>query len=231
MKILLIKSDETWARMIQLALESFGYEVVVSPSLQDAASRWNTSFNFFLVELFLANQEGEESSIESGLQAVEQLRAKFQETPILVLSENSQIETKIQAFHNGANDFVPSPCHIDELHARIKSIFEAIGAHELHHIAHCGDLIVDTLERTVLRGRIPIKLTPIAYRLLAFLLNHKCNPMSHEEIVRHVWEKDYDPQSKLLPVAISSLRKSLDEPFAYHLIHTSKSAYMVCDKN
>lgn len=83
-----------------------------------------------------------------------------------------------------------------------------------------GELRVNEKTREVLRGDHEIDLTPKEFDLLLFLLRNKRQVLNREQILEAVWGYDYFGDTNVVDVYIRYIRKKIDFPFDYQLIHT-----------
>jgi two-component system KDP operon response regulator KdpE len=129
--------------------------------------------------------------------------------PIIVLSSRSGEAAKVQALDWGADDYVTKPFGIEELLARIR----AAQRHRLQQqgekpLFRSGDLTVDLVRRIVtVRGK-EVKFSPREYDLLRLLVAHAGKVLTHNMILREVWDPQTDVQ--YLRIYIRALRQKIE---------------------
>jgi two-component system KDP operon response regulator KdpE len=129
--------------------------------------------------------------------------------PIIVLSSRSDEAAKVQALDYGADDYVTKPFGIEELLARIR----AAQRHRLQQqgekpLFRSGDLTVDLVRRIVtVRGK-EVKFSPREYDLLRLLVAHAGKVLTHNMILREVWDPQTDVQ--YLRIYIRALRQKIE---------------------
>jgi len=84
----------------------------------------------------------------------------------------------------------------------------------------CGDLKVNLLDRSVLRGARDIVLTPREFALLEYLLRNAGRVLTRTSIAEHVWDYNFDWESNVVDVFVGTLRRKLEEEGESRLIHT-----------
>jgi DNA-binding response OmpR family regulator len=155
----------------------------------------------------------------SGLDLLRRWRDRGDIIPIVMVTARDAVDDRVAALNAGADDYVVKPFAFDELVARLRAVLRRAGG-RASPILTCGDLILDPVQHKVTRAGQPIRLTAREFALLQFLLERVGEPVSRTRIVEAVWEHDYDTFSNVVEVYIRYLRKKVDEPFSYPLIHT-----------
>jgi len=83
-----------------------------------------------------------------------------------------------------------------------------------------GDLEMDLVSRTVIRGAQEIKLLPREFQLLEYLLRNEGHVVSRSMLLQHVWDLHFDPTTNIIDVYVGRVRRKVDGQQAYPLIHT-----------
>jgi two-component system OmpR family response regulator len=83
-----------------------------------------------------------------------------------------------------------------------------------------GDLTLDPARRRVQRGTTAIELTPREFSLLEYLMRHRGDVVSKTEILRGVWDANYDGGDNVVEVYVRYLRRKIDKPFGRSSIET-----------
>jgi DNA-binding response OmpR family regulator len=138
-----------------------------------------------------------------------------------MLTAFGQIEDKVEAFNNGADDYLVKPFHFDELYIRINSLMRRNQNPQLSdEIITIEDLQINVSELKVTRGGTEINLTPKEYQLLSLLAKAKGKPVSKQLISDIVWDLNFETGTNTIEVYINFLRKKIDKNFDIKLIHT-----------
>lgn len=132
--------------------------------------------------------------------------------PILVLSARSDETDKVAALDAGADDYLTKPFGVPELTARIRALLRrGLRAEEGGQtLVELGDLRIDLLQRTVVRGDQAIHLTPTEYRMLTVLLSHAGRVLTHRQLLAEVWGAAYADRTSYLRVFMAGLRRKLE---------------------
>lgn len=152
-----------------------------------------------------------------GLSVCKQLRADGNDTPILMLTARDQLQDKIDGFEVGADDYLVKPFELAELVVRVKALARRRSGQV--QILRCEDLEMNLDQRTLSRANQAIKISPIGWKLLEYLLRASPTVVSRQTLERKIWG-DEPPDSNALKVHIHHLRKVIDTPFPTTLIQT-----------
>lgn len=155
----------------------------------------------------------------SGIEVLRTLRDRGVPTPVLVLTAQDAVESKVLALRIGADDYVTKPFAFEELLARV----EALGRRpkEIQRpVYRIGSLTLDTGKHEVHRGRKAVDLTPKEYAVLEYLARNAGRVMSRTLITEYAWGYAFDPGTNVVDVVINRLRKKIDHGSAQKLIHT-----------
>ncbi|WP_068713218.1 response regulator transcription factor [Vibrio tritonius] len=152
-----------------------------------------------------------------GLAVCERIRAQGVETPVLMLTACDTLDDKLQGFSHGADDYLVKPFATEELIVRLKALSRRRSG-QISKL-RVGELELDLTHRQVTRQGTPIKLSPIALKILEVLMREYPSGVSREKIVQTVWG-DEQPDSNSLKVHIFNLRKQIDKPGLDPLIQT-----------
>ncbi|TAH26840.1 MAG: DNA-binding response regulator [Cytophagales bacterium] len=158
---------------------------------------------------------------QSGIEVCKQLRDFNKQVPILMLTAFGELEDKVTAFNNGADDYLVKPFHFEELLIRIKSLLRRKEVPQLkENIIQIGDLKIDVDEMKVSRDSLEINLSPKEFKLLCILAKSNGRVLSKNQIADELWDYDVETNQNTIEVYINFLRKKIDKDFTTHLIHT-----------
>jgi two-component system KDP operon response regulator KdpE len=146
-------------------------------------------------------------------QGPETIRAlrELWDTPIIVLgSRNDDEFTTALILKAGADDYLRAPFGALEFVARVKAVLRRVerGATQRGGIS-VGPLTLDDAQHAAFLDGSALSLSPIEYRLLAYLIRHPNRVVSHADILSRVWGASYAESHQLLRVAMSRLRRKL----------------------
>ena len=154
----------------------------------------------------------------NGMEIVRRLRAKGVQTPVIMLSARGELDHRIEGLDAGADDYLAKPFAITELKARIRAMMRR-KVQERNSMILWDDLVFDRHTREVRRAGEKIDLSTREALLLEVLLSAEGRIVSRAEIIRHVWQYDFDPGTNIVEVYIRRLREKIDRRFAKPLIH------------
>ncbi len=158
----------------------------------------------------------------SGEEVCAHLRQAGMMMPILILTAESDTDTKVRLFESGADDYLTKPFEFAELDARIYALLRRRQADSPLSLLEVGDLIINPSRRTVTRGGVPIHLRRKEYEILEYLVRNLGKPVSPDMILRDVWDRsDTDERKPTVRVHIKYLRDKVDRPFTKPLIKTA----------
>ena len=212
--ILVVDDEPQILRALKTSLEARDYEVLVADGGELALSIAATAdVDLVILDLGLPDV--------SGLEVAERIRA-FSEVPIIVLTVQESLDSKVGALDAGADDYVTKPFAMEELLARMRATLRRAGsAAEPSAQLVFGDLEVDLVNRAVRKALRPVHLTRTEHKLLEVLVTNPGKLLTHRWLLAKVWGPGYDYESQYLRVFVGQLRKKLeDDPGNPRLILT-----------
>ena len=143
---------------------------------------------------------------DSGFALARRLHARS-EVSIIFLTARDAVADRVEGLELGADDYVVKPFALEELLARIRAVLRRSG--RLAAVLEVGDLLIDEHSGWATRGGQDVPLTTTELRLLAFLVRHRGQALSKDQLLTQVWGYDaYDPN--LVEVHVSALRRKLE---------------------
>ena len=217
MRILVAEDDGVIADFVSQGLREAGYAVDVASTGPEALKRALAGgYDAAVMDVMLPGLDG--------LSVIEQLRAKKQQTPVLILSARHTVDDRVKGLQAGGDDYLTKPFAFAELLARLQALLRrSAGTSEPTRLV-VGDLTLDLLSRKVERAGRAIELRPREFALLEYLMRHPERVLSKTMILSHVWGYSFDPGTNVVDVLVSRLRDQVDEGFATKMIHTVRGA-------
>lgn len=201
MRILLLEDDSILAEGIIKGLSQMGYLVELCVSLSQAKNALLT--DTFEVTIFdLGLPDG------NAVKLIKEIRQSGDKTPIIVLTAWDDIEVKLLALNEGANDYVVKPFELRELEARIRVQHRKI-QHHLNDTICCGKLEVDLASQRCHYDQEPIHLTRLEWLLLKQLALNIGRIVSKEQLENACYGWNGENESNSVEVHIHHLRKKL----------------------
>ena len=201
MRVLLIEDDRATAQSIELMLKSEGFNIYTTDLGEEGVDLGKVyEYDIILLDLTLPDM--------NGFDVLRQLRNSRVETPVLILSGNSDIDTKVRGLGVGADDYVTKPFHKDELVARINAVVRRSKGHSQSTIT-TGKVVVNLDQKTVEVGGQRVHLTGKEYQMLELLSLRKGTTLTKEMFLNHLYGGMDEPELKIIDVFICKLRKKL----------------------
>jgi DNA-binding response OmpR family regulator len=212
MRILIIEDNPKMAASIARGLREHGFTAdVCHTGFEGEDMAAVEPFDAIVLDLMLPDTDG--------VQVCKNLRRREVATPILMLTALSSTDDKIEGLDAGADDYLTKPFEFDELLARLRALTRRGVATQGRNVKF-ADLELDLDRRVAVRAGEKIDLSNKEFALLHFFMEHPEKVMSRVQIVEKVWDMNYEPESNVVDVYISALRKKIDKPFDTPLLHT-----------
>ncbi len=220
-RILLIEDDDETAAYLSKGLEESGFSV-------DTAAEGREG-------LFLATEGTVDLVILDrmlpgldGLAILKAVRAAGLRVPVLMLTAMSAVDERVRGLRAGADDYLVKPFSFDELLARVETLLRRPQEAQEETRLACGSLELDLLTRTARRGERPIELQNREFQMLEYLMRRKGRVVTRTMLLEGLWGYHFDPQTNVIDVHISRLRKKVDAEGEAPLIRTVRgSGYMM----
>ena len=203
MRILMAEDDEALARFIRQGLEAEHYSVDVSPDGEQARTA-ATQFEYDLVILDLNLPKLD------GVSVLRHLRSKKPSLPVLVLTQRTRVEDRVQCLETGADDYLAKPFSFSELLARIRALVRRSHLPSESVLA-AADLKLDRVQHLVERGGCRIDLTGKEFSLLEYLLLNAGRQVTRAMIIEHVWNLTFDTTTNVVDVYINYASSQVDQ--------------------
>ena len=163
-----------------------------------------------------------------GLSLLGNLRGLGNTTPVLILSALASLDERVRGLRGGGDDYLTKPFALPELLARIEALLRRATAQGEARELRVADLKLDLQTRRAERAGQPIALQPREFRLLEYLVRHQGQVVTRTMLLESVWDLYFDPQTNVIDVQISRLRRKIDKDFSPPLLHTLRGVgYMI----
>lgn len=203
MRILVIEDDDRIADFLYRALNAEGYNVTRLDNGNDAVSViQNGDFNCILLDLMLPGS--------SGLEVCQEIRIRKISIPIIMVTAMDSIDDIVHGLKMGADDYMTKPFDLDELFARIETVYRRQGdVNEPNPVIAIDGVIMNTDAKTVSVDGRDIALTAKELSLLELLMSNPDKLFSRERILNNIWGANVDPLTNIVDVYIGRIRKKL----------------------
>ncbi|RTM09738.1 MAG: response regulator transcription factor [Bradyrhizobiaceae bacterium] len=201
MRLMLVEDDRRIAADVERALQAAGYVVDTVRNGEEAWFRGDTEdYGAVVLDLGLPGMDG--------LAVLKRWRANGRTMPVLILTARGSWAERVDGIDAGADDYLPKPFRMEELLARLRSIVRRSAGHATSRIV-AGDVELDERQMKVTLRGVPVALSPLEYRLIAFLLHHRGRVVSQQELDENVYGHGEDHESNALEVLVGRVRKKL----------------------
>lgn len=213
-KILIVEDDDRLSGSMAGHLQKEGYLCGHAYDGQSAIKLFCVQeFDLVVLDINLPRK--------NGIDVCGELRSKNSRIPILMITAFGDIDSKMEAFDQGADDYLVKPFHLKELSAKVRVFLKrAAQAPLLPDVVEVFGLRIDSNKKVVFREDKVINLTPKEYSLLEYLVKNKDRVISKDELARNLWDDDYGVTPNTIEVYINFLRNKIDRDFSHKLVHT-----------
>ena len=215
--ILVVDDEATLRETLAWNLQQEGYRVVEAADGRQALERFRADKpDLVLLDLMLPEL--------SGVEVCRRMRAES-DVPILMLTARDSEVDKVVGLEVGADDYVTKPFSLRELQARVRALLRRAEARPAAEApgppVQVGSVAVDLAGRRLLRQGQPVAITPRAFELLAFLVRHRGQVFTREQLLEQVWGYDFSGETRTVDVHVHWLRQLIeDDPARPALLET-----------
>ena len=213
-KILLVEDDQAVAEAIVDALE-FESNVVEHVDCGLEASQRLKLYQYDLVVLDW------DLPRKSGVEVCGEYRSGGGTLPILMLTGKSSVEDRVTGLDAGADDYLPKPFSMKELSARVRALLRRPEP-MVSELVQLGPLQIDLKFHKVTRGQEELNLLAKEISLLEFLVRHRGQVFSVDDLLNKVWHSESDSSEDAVRQCVTRLRKKIDGEGENSLIVTVK---------
>ena len=222
-RILIIEDDAETAAYLAKGLEEAGFTVDTAAEGRDGLFlATEGAIDLIVLDRMLPGLDG--------LSILKAVRAAGLRVPVLMLTAVSAVDERVRGLRAGADDYLVKPFSFDELLARIETLLRRPQDTQQQEETRlvCGGLELDLLTRTARRGDRTIELQNREFQMLEFLMRRKGRVVTRTMLLEGLWGYRFDPQTNVIDVHISRLRKKVDAENETPLIRTVRgSGYML----
>ena len=215
--ILIVEDDRPVRSLISMALKSRDYQVETAIDGKSAMlSLTGHAPDIMILDLGLPDIDGNE--------IIKKVR-EWSSLPIIVVSARSDERDKIDALDLGADDYITKPFSVDELLAHIRvAVRRRQYIHENTEKESPefknGGLSIDYNACLVTVNGEEVHLTPIEYKLLCIMAQNIGRVLTHNFILKEVWNNTLPNDTQSLRVYMASLRAKIEPVLGDKIIQT-----------
>jgi len=218
MRVLLVEDDRRIASDVERALKAAGYVV---DTVSDGEQAWflgdTEDYGAVILDLGLPKMDG--------LSVLKRWRANGRHMPVLILTARGSWAERVDGIDAGADDYLPKPFRMEELLSRLRAIVRRSSG-QASSVVTVGDVTLDERQMKVSVRGVPVALSPLEYRVVAYLMMRRGRVVSQAELDENVYGHGEDHGSNALEVLIGRVRRKL----GVDLIETRRGfGYIVAD--
>ncbi|MHA6626078.1 response regulator transcription factor [Pseudonocardia sichuanensis] len=205
MHILLVEDDDRVAAALRPALHRHGITTTRLATGRDAVEHL-ADVDVVLLDLGLPDVDG--------VDVCREIR-EVSEVPVIVVSARGEVDDRILGLHSGADDYLVKPYDINELVARVHTVYRRrrqSAPHGADEVVEFDDVVVDLTKHAVSVAGRPINLTRKEFQVLALLATSGGAVCTRSRIVAEVWGRSWAGANRTLDVHVATLRTKLGRP-------------------
>jgi DNA-binding response OmpR family regulator len=201
MRILVVEDEPKLAEDICRVLKASGFVPECTADGEDAWFLGDTElYAGIILDLGLPTMDG--------LSILRKWRQGGRDMPVLILTARASWTERVDGIDAGADDYLAKPFHMEELLARLHAILRRSAGKARSQLT-AGALTLDARQMRISLDGMPISLTPLEYRALAYLMHHQGRVVPPHELGEHVYGIEEERDSNALEVLIGRLRRKL----------------------
>jgi DNA-binding response OmpR family regulator len=203
-RVLVVEDEPGIVDFVRRGLEADGFSVeAAADGIEGERLALARSFDAIVLDLMLPGR--------GGLEILASLRRAKPTVPVIVLTARGEIEDRVVGLDAGAVDYLVKPFSVAELVARVRAQLRVV-AQASASVLRGEDIEVNLFTRKVSRAGELIQLSTTEFELLVYLLRHRGEVLSREQILSAVWGYEHDPATNVVDVYVGYLRRKLARP-------------------
>ena len=213
-RITVVEDEAAIRELIRLNLELAGYEVQeAKDGLEGLNLIRNGSTDLVLLDIMMPKMDG--------YTLLEEL--KKNNIAVICLTAKDSVRDKVKGLELGADDYMTKPFDSMELLARVKAVLRRTGVDKASDVAKAvsyRDIVLEPDQHRVSKNGQEVPLTLKEFELLAYLIDHKGNVLTREQLLSQIWGYDYEGNTRTVDMHVQRLRTKL-------ALDTIKTVYKV----
>jgi two-component system response regulator MprA len=210
--VLVVEDDRSVRDAVERALSFEGYDVATARDGAEALSMvMNDPPDAIVLDVMMPYVDG--------LETCRRIRARGDDTPILILTARHEVSDRVAGLDAGADDYMVKPFALEELLARLRALLRR-SAGTTTEVLTVGDLTLNAGTREVVRDGEAIHLTKTEFDLLELLVANAGIVLARDTIYERIWGYDFETSSNSLDVYIGYLRRKTEAGDRSRLVHT-----------
>ncbi len=201
MRALVVEDEAEVAEDLRIALEAAGFLVDLSPDGRDAWFQGDVEdYDIAILDLGLPQLDG--------LSVLRRWRAAGRVFPVIIVSARGNWTERVEGIDAGADDYLGKPFEMGELIARVRGVLRR-AAGRGSNVVTAGRLRVDTQRMMVDLDGVPVRLSPLEFRLLDYLVHQGDRAVPAHEIADHLYGAADSGDSNAIEALVARLRRKV----------------------
>ena len=204
MNVLIVEDEKSLATEIALFLKRENFLCDMAHTGRDASEKSAVNlYDFILLDLGLPDY--------NGLDLIKEAKSLSTDVSFIIITARGAVEDRVKGLDLGADDYIPKPFALAELHARIMAV-----ARRKFRIASpditLGDFVMNTAARKLMNGNVEVEITKKEFDLLYYLVINSNKVLARHQLYEHIWGNTLDDQydSNFIDVHIKNIRRKLN---------------------
>lgn len=201
MRILIVEDEDKIANLLTEVLETEGF---ICERASDGEEAWflggTETYAAAILDIGLPKMDG--------ISVLRKWRNDGLDIPIILLTARSTWNERVEGINAGADDYLGKPFQVEELLARLRALLRRTSSQKTT-VLSAGNLKLDVRQMRAYLSDRPLKLTPMEYRLLHYLMHNLDRVVSQEELIENIYFRDQEPDSNAIEVLVGRLRRKL----------------------
>ncbi|HCM58867.1 MAG TPA: DNA-binding response regulator [Bacteroidales bacterium] len=204
MNVLIVEDEKSLATEIALFLKRENFLCDMAHTGRDASEKIAVNlYDFILLDLGLPDY--------NGLDLIKEAKSLSTDVSFIIITARGAVEDRVKGLDLGADDYIPKPFALAELHARIMAV-----ARRKFRIASpditLGDFVMNTAARKLMNGNVEVEITKKEFDLLYYLVINSNKVLARHQLYEHIWGNTLDDQydSNFIDVHIKNIRRKLN---------------------
>ncbi len=204
MNVLIVEDEKSLATEIALFLKRENFLCDMAHTGRDASEKIAINlYDFILLDLGLPDY--------NGLDLISEAKSLSNDVSFIIITARGAVEDRVKGLDLGADDYIPKPFALAELHARIMAV-----ARRKFRITSpdvvLGEFVMNTAARKLMHGNIEVEITKKEFDLLYYLVINGNKVLARHQLYEHIWGNTLDDQydSNFIDVHIKNIRRKLN---------------------
>jgi DNA-binding response OmpR family regulator len=203
-KVLIVEDDDDLRDLVRTVVEREGMDTIEAADGREGLRQfYEHRPSLLILDIGLPGLDG--------WQVLERVR-ELGDVPVLILTAASDELDKVRGLREGADDYVTKPFGRQELIARVEALLRRAGDSNAGAEVHADGLVeIDFKQRRVSIAGKEVDLTPTEFRLLAALVRHPNQVLSHDQLLEMAWGDSINRSRQQVKLYIGYVRRKLVE--------------------